>query len=508
MNIFLTKEQSIIVNSNCKINVGLSVPGSGKTTVLVARAERLWRDTREPILIVTFSSDACDNISKRILPEIRANVEVKTIHSFCYDIVRAYWKELNTVLGGENWPNEPKLVSKEQEISMIAELLKENAVEYYDKFEYLRTLGGTPEYLLSLFKKKVYLNQIRQSDIESFIVYERYRKSKGLITFDDMIDMAEVLIPLPYISTELSRKYSHILIDEAQDTSEQQWKILRPLVLSSVTSLVVGDYNQSIYGWRNADGSLLLNMGQMKDAVIFRLSKSFRSGSLITKLANKICYDKSSQIVPQDHLGDVKIYNFENIYQEVEFVLSKSDNDTAIISRTNGYLEKFERKCIEDQKAYLGKSFYRATHILDVYKFISQYLPENPIAAIEKVYISNISYSRTEMEDFRLICNIIQKEGLNTFLSLVEGAMSLEGPGVTLTTGHASKGLEWSNVFVVGCHTGHMPHRASTDDREERNLLYVMTSRAQNQLTITCQNQPSIYLPKELRNDSVNPYSR
>lgn len=496
----LTKEQSKPVHSDCRINVCLACPGSGKTTVLIARAERIWRESKEATLIVTFSNDACNNIAKRLAPEAKACITVKTIHSFCYDIVKTYWKELNDVLGGDYWPQEPTLITKEQEIKIIQETFNsDNAVKLYDLFAYMRNLGTNPEHILSLFKKKVYFEKIKQSDIEKYIEFERIRKSKGLITFDDMINLSEVLIPLPFVATELSRKYNHILIDEAQDTSDQQWKILRPMVLNCETSLVVGDYNQSIYGWRNADGSILLNMGQMKHAVTFRLSKSFRSGSLIANLANKICYDKSSQIIPQDHLGKVQVMKFQSADEEVAWALETVDKTTAIVSRTNSYLEKFERQCIEKDICYLGKSFYRADHIDDLYKFIRDFSGAEVNSVIDKAYVNNTSYDRVQIEDFKLVMNIINKEGLSKFTELVEKSRLLEGSGVTLTTGHAAKGLEWEKVIIVGCHTGHIPHRSSIDDREERNLLYVMTSRAREQLIITCVGEPSIYLPKETR---------
>lgn len=499
----LTKEQSKPVNSSCKINVCLACPGSGKTTVLVARAEKLWRDTREPILVVTFSNDACSNINKRILPEAKAGITVKTIHSLCYDIVKTYWRELNEILGGDVWPAQPRLITKEEELGIIKELFKEdNATALYDIFTYMRSLGTSPESILNLFKKKVYFDRVRQQDIQKLIEFERVRKSRGLITFDDMVDLAESLIPLPFVATELSRKYQHLLIDEAQDTSDQQWKVLRPIVLSCSTSLVVGDYNQSIYGWRSADGSILLNMSQMKESVTFRLSKSFRSGSLIAHLANKICYDKSSQIVPQDHLGSVKVSKFSKVEDEVKWVLKNSDTDTAIVSRTNNYLEKFERECIEQDKPYMGKSFYRSEHIADLYKFITDYSGSDIVPIIKKAYINNASYSSNQVDDFRLVLSIIDKEGLDKFLELVEDSRKLESPGVTLTTGHSSKGLEWKKVFVIGCHTGHVPHKYSTDEREEKNLLYVMTSLAAEDLIITCVGEPSIYLPAEVRKEA------
>lgn len=502
----LTTEQVKPVESNCKINVCLACPGSGKTTVLVARAERLLHDTREPIFICTFSNDAAASIFNKISLEARVGIHVKTIHAFCFDLVKAHWKDLGEIVGSDEWPNEPKLITREQELALIAELFPgKNTKDVQSNFEYMRSLASPPEQLLRLYKKQVYFNKLRQVDFEDFIFFEGQRISKGLITFDDMIGLAEVLIAVPQVAVELSRKYSHILIDEAQDTSDQQWKVLRPLVMASVTSLVVGDYNQSIYGWRNADGSILMNMAQMREAVTFRLTKSFRTGTNISQLANRICYDKSSQIVSEGHYDEADVMKFTTADEEVLWVLKNIDDTTAIISRTNSYLEKFERALIDSGTTYKGKSFYRAAHVKDVYKFLKGFQGTDVLPVIDKAYLNNNSYSKMEIEDFKLIRNIVAKEGLQKFYTLVETSRDLDDTGVTLTTGHESKGLEWKRVVIVGCHTGHIPHRASNDDREERNLLYVMTSRAQEKLMITCINEPSIYLPKEVRNGAKSP---
>jgi superfamily I DNA/RNA helicase len=266
---------------------------------------------------------------------------------------------------------------------------------------------------------------------------------------------------------------------------------------------VVGDVNQAVYGWRNADGSILFNMSSMKEAVTFRLAQSFRSGANITDLANQICYDKNSQIVSQNPLGEVIVRKFKSVEDEVRWVLSNVCKNSAIISRTNSYLEKFERACIENNICYLGKSFYRSNHINDLYQFFSDYTGTDTLAILDKAFINNASYSRHQSDDFKLVSSIIRKEGLSKFIDLVNTSRLLEDTGVTLTTGHSSKGLEWDRVFVIGCHTGHVPHKSANDDREERNLLYVMTSRAAKELIITCIDEPSIYLPSNVRKNAI-----
>lgn len=496
----LTNEQLKPVNSDCRINVALAVPGSGKTTVLVARAERLWNEFKERILIITFSKKATEEIIRRISPANRVSMDIKTIHSFCYDIVKEYWQDIGDILGSENWPREAALVTKDQEIKLIQELFKTvPCIKFYETVESLRKFQLSPETLKRMYIQGAYLGKFKLSELELFCTYERERIARGLITFDDMVNLAEILVSLPHISVEISRKYEHILIDEAQDTSDSQWKILRPLVITATTTLVVGDYNQAIYNWRAADGSILVNTCSMKDSVIFRLSQSFRSGSVLTKLANMIVYDKSSQIVSNKVGGSVEIHAFNNADEESDWVLEHMEPNTAIISRTNSYLELFETKAIHKGVQYGGNAFYRAYHIKDLYNFLKNYSGADIKAVITKAYIQNDTYTRHQKDDFKLVLERIEKFGPEYFYYLVEKSAELDGEGFTLITGHSAKGLEWDNVVVVGCHTGHVPHKASNDDREEKNIFYVMTTRSKESLKITCVGEPSVYIPKEYK---------
>ncbi len=494
----LTTEQRKPVDSNCRINVCLACPGSGKTTVLVARALRLWHLTREPILVVTFSKKAAEEIIKRLGPENLQHIEVRTIHGFCYSIMKQHWEELGQLVGGDLWPKEARIATKGDELQLLHELFPEiSASQLFEKFEEYRKWPASPGTIIRMFIQGVYFGKVTKRELEQWAHYESERISRGFITFNDMVDLAGVLTPLPYVSAELTKKYNHILIDEAQDTSDQQWAILRPLVCSATTTLVVGDYNQSIYGWRNADGSVLLNVRNFPDAVTFRLSQSFRSGTLIAKLANKLVYDKTSQIKAQAHAGKTDFKKFGTQEAEVSWVLDRATEGTAIISRTNSYLEAFERAAIRRGMAYSGVGFYRANHIRDACKLLREIGEDKACQFLKKGYIENDSYTKVEKEDFKLVESIIESHGLQYFLDLVDRSEMTDSGGFVLTTGHAAKGLEWDDVIVVGCHNGHIPHRLSRDDKEERNLLYVMTTRAKEKLTITCINEASFYLPKE-----------
>jgi superfamily I DNA/RNA helicase len=495
----LTHEQMKPVYSDSKLNICFSVPGSGKTTVLIARALRLYEQYKEPILLITFSNKAVHDIERRIGIEYADKITTSTIHAFCYRIVKDYWQDLKNFVAGPEWPEQPILADKGIELKEIAALFPSySSIQVYERFTELRRFPVSAQSILRLYKQGAYFGKFSEKDLEEWVLYEKIRVSKGIILFEDMITLAEMLLPIPEVSIDLGKRFRHILIDEAQDTSESQWNVLRSLVSRSSTTLVVGDGNQSIYGFRGADGSVLTSLGFNNDALLFRLTQSFRSGTLISKLANLVCKDKSSSInsnpVNEDN---VRTNKFESRADEVNHVLQHSSPRSAIITRTNSYLELFEREAILRGIPYSGSGFYRSRHIKELGDFLKEFAGSDPEAVIKKAFIENNTYSEDKISDFELVVKIIKEQGLEQFLELLDKCLILPNEGVFLSTGHGAKGLEWDTVFVVGAHEGHMPHKLSTDETEERNLFYVMTTRAKSMLHVTYVNNPSRFIPRD-----------
>jgi DNA helicase-2/ATP-dependent DNA helicase PcrA len=494
----LTLEQKKIVYSNCKINVVSAIPGGGKSTTLIARTIRLWNEFREPTLICTFSKKAADDIYRRLGGNYSDMVEVKTIHSLCYSIVRDNWETLGQIVGKESWPHEPVLATRNEELALITELFPKTSPEkFFNKLDEFRKWPITPAAAIRMMKQGIYLGKYSIRDLENWAYFEDERISRGTITFDDMTNLANLLVPLPEVSTKLANKYSHVLIDEAQDTSENQWAVLRPLVLGATTTLAVGDLNQSLYGFRSADGSVMNSLSKMNDAVNFTITEAFRSGSAITNLANMLAWNKDNKIKALERKGKTVLQKFETAEEEVIWVMDNIKNGSVILSRTNSYLEKFERKALELNIPYRGNGFYRSSHIKDLFQFVSQINQDDLKPIITKAYIENNSYSKIEKEDFKLALEIITKQGKDYFANLVEKSELLDNDGIVLMTGHGAKGLEWDDVYAVGVHPGNIPHRLSKDEREERNILYVIITRAKNNLYISAIKEFSHFIPGE-----------
>ena len=493
-----TDEQNKIIHSNGRYNIANCCAGSGKSTVLAERAKRLYREFNEPILVCTFSNEAVTSLSKKIGPDFQPHIKIQTIHSLAYNIVKDYWKVLGEIIGGHDWLPEPKIVNKEDEIKLMLELFpSRDAEQIYETFLGLRKFCIDSSDLLRMYNKGIYFGKTSKADMENFNSYEKIRLSRGLINFEDMIDLANILMPLPEVSVPMSRKYSHILIDEAQDTSKSQWSIIRPLVAHAKTTLAAADRNQSIYSFRNADGSVLTDLGYLQNSIVFNMSESFRSGEEICEFANQVVTDKKTKIKTKHKKSSVLTHKFDSREDEIKFVLNGLDKHSAILSRTNSYLELFERECIKANISYMGHGFYRSPHIKMLSDFIENYTGSDLTFMIEQAFMQNAKYGKVEKEDFKLVLKIIDTETLAGFQRLITRSNSMNNEGITLITCHASKGLEWDRVYVVGAHEGMMPHRLSSDLEEESNLFYVACTRARTDLHLTYVKEPSRFIPAE-----------
>jgi len=484
----LTKEQSDVVYCDDKLIAVSACPGSGKTRTLVARAVRLWNETPHKILICTFSRAAVDEVKARLDSDYSGRIEVRTLHSLAYQIVRENWSELTALYGNSKWPAEPVLVTREQEIALLQEVFPgTDTFKILDGFEKLRSYCTHPSLISKLSKKGLMFGRFKQLDIDLWATYERERHARGLINFDDMIYLAGVLVGDPLVSGQLMRKFDHILLDEAQDTSEAEWAILRPMMAGAETTLVVGDYNQAIFGFRQADGSVLRAFDNIMSATCFKLTESFRLGSKIAQFSNKIVRDKSYQVSLNEKQASYAIHKFATIEEERDFVLSHlpGSGTFAILSRTHSYLEQFERELIKKGIHFIGNSFYRSPHIVEMTKELVT-VPEALLdQTVKALFQDNQKYDKHVRADFERARNIIKTQGFTSFKTCVDFALSGSDSGITIGTGHSSKGAEWETVFVVGAHEGHIPHRHSTDLAEEHNLMYVMCTRASRKLSIS-----------------------
>ena len=492
----LSIEQFRPVHSDSKYNVCCAVPGSGKTTVLVARAERLAKAGAK-VLVVTFSNKAANDVEHRIVPEARKNITVKTIHAYCYDIIRSNWPLVGEYFGYDDWPKEASLATENGEKLLYQKIFGDSDFKkFYKDLQYLRSLCIDLTMIPGLMNKGVYFGTIKLPHVEKCIRFEHERLSSGMVLFDDMISLVGKLLHLPNISSKAVSAYEHLLVDEAQDTNSAQWDVLRVLLHHCETNLVVGDVNQAIYGFRGAEGSGFKYFINLPCAVLFTLQRTYRSRDKIVRFANFIVPDKISKIITNKEGGDIRFTKYEDLKDEVSTVVSKLKEDTCILARTNDYLIPFEAALIEAGIPYKGDSLYRSGILSKVLATIDV---DNPKESVKERLIWN-GTTDDELKVLRAINKSLNNgKTLDDLIQMKTAADALVGNAVTLSTGHAAKGLEWNHVFIVGANRGMIPHKLATDLKEEKNLFYVMVTRGRESVEVSYTDYPSDLIKEHLK---------
>ncbi len=349
----LTTEQLIAASHIDGPALTLAVPGSGKTTLLLYRAANIIHKKNLPaqkLLTLTFSKSAANDMNTRykkdILPHIKKAINISTIHSFCFSVVRAYYnhhnKDLNILSDG----------GKHSKHQILSDIYKTHNHKFI-----------TPEILEEL-SRIISLKKNQLDDIELpvkliptemfntlFLSYEQYKRNHNLIDFDDMLTIClDIFYNHPKTTAYYNNKFSYIQIDEAQDTSSIQNKIISMIIGDNPNLFMVADDDQSIYRFRGACADELLEFpNKYPDAKIYTLSKNFRcSPSIINTCKtliehNHVRYDKHMSI--DDNLTDipVKIRDFSSLYDRNSYINHSIDepcpNDktvsTAILYRNH-----------------------------------------------------------------------------------------------------------------------------------------------------------------------------
>lgn len=264
---FLEKEKKIILNDEQKQAVSfnngnalvLSTAGSGKTTVIVARAGRLIYEKKcsNKILTITFSKMAADDMKNRFSLVFDENYQSKadfsTIHSFLYKIILDYFRKTNKNL---------KLVDNNYKI--IEQILKEQyAKEYFnivneEEIEnIISKISFVKNMMISLDNLESYNFEIKNLK-EICIKYTEYKRMNNLMDFDDILHYGyKLLSQTNYYSNMIKNKYDYIQIDEMQDTSKIQHAVIKQI--SNNNLFMVGDDDQAIYSFRGSFPEYMLN---------------------------------------------------------------------------------------------------------------------------------------------------------------------------------------------------------------------------------------------------------
>lgn len=381
----------------------LAIPGSGKTTMLLERIKFLSEHIdSSKILNLTFSRIQANDMKKRFDSK---DSNFMTIHAFCYLIIRNYLKKYNRQV---NLIEDEKIYNKYNLVGEIYKSINNKKMSKEDLNLFFQKVSFMKNSLLDIS----YLKKVEISNVEKiYLEYEKIKKQKHLLDFDDMQVYALKLLEDEKLLKSIKNKYKYFQLDEGQDTSLLQFKILEKIVYPENNLLVVADDDQSIYSFRASDPTYLLNFTKIyKDAKIMTLDTNYRSGEEIIKLAknfigqNKNRYKKDFK-VNRKNPSQIKIKSFKNFSKEYAYILENIDKNenTGILFRNNISAISLISYLLENNIDFSINSkimdFFESKIFLDMINIINFSNNFNNVEIFSEIYYKISSYlSKDDIE--------------------------------------------------------------------------------------------------------------
>lgn len=386
----------------------LAGAGSGKTKVLTQRIINLIDSGVSPynILAITFTNKAAKEMRNRVeneLGSITDSIFIGTFHSFGLRILRENYIDIG-------YTSNITILDTDDAKAIVKRILKENG---YDPAKYeIRTIinkisstkndGISPDEYTKLF-----LNDL---DIVIGLVYKEYTKllkDNNSVDFDDLLlKPVELLKKNKIILEKYQERFKYILVDEYQDTNSIQYELCKLLASKYKNIFVVGDANQSIYSFRNADYRNILNFEKdYKNAKVILLEENYRSTNNILKAANSVIKNNSEgkklNLWSSKRDGELIDYiRCEDEIKEANFVINKIKDlvsngykysDIAVLYRTNAQSRVVEDAFVRNNIPHniIGSYyFYNRKEIKDLIAYLK--LIYNPCDSVNLERIINV----------------------------------------------------------------------------------------------------------------------
>lgn len=604
----LNAEQAEAVNHNHGPLLILAGAGSGKTTVLVSRTGRLIEEkvaSASQIAVLTFTNKAARELKHRVQDKVgplAKGLWAGTFHSFGLQLLRKNYQYLGLT------PNFGVLDQSDSQ-AVIKDLCKTIKTSK-DKFDADKLLS-----LVNILRsgKKIPPGHLDEYHELAEVIAPKYERKLVLLGVTDfeglLLEPIKLFKKYPEVLEKTQKQFSQIMVDEFQDTNAEQMLLIDYLSREHKNLTVVGDDDQSIYGWRGAEIANILNFpSNNENCKVVKLEKNYRSVTSILDLGNEVIaknkkrHGKILRSTKTRHDEEKpEVFILENEDEEADFVLREIQNfhrgqgykyaDIAILYRSNtqgAFIESSLRRNHIPYEISGGTSIFERKEAKDVLAYLKQsILPDEvslrrilntPPRGIGETTLEKLSDFALEQKiDLQSACIrwrealVAEKQGesmdqffkwlwvfpqrvlddvtmgagvserfqnlmrdcgyrdylaqqandglifdkkwqvveivgriLESFLMKREftiqamkdfiDAMLLRDDGsdderkdqVQLMTFHASKGLEFPVVILVGVEEDLIPHkRLGSDIDEERRLFYVGITRAQKKLILT-----------------------
>lgn len=595
----------------------LAGAGSGKTRTVTYRIAHMLTNLKIPgknILAVSFTNKAAAEMKERVSHLVdsrqRKGITLSTFHSLGIRILREDIHHLG-------YNNLFTIYDQADQMSIVREGLKNyRSNKSYDRGIIMSKIGYLKNQGISAddFPKSKFYDPENNYDGAAEYVYHFYQEKLqfyNALDFDDILFLVVKLFKNhPEVATKYSERFKYIMIDEYQDTNSLQFSLIQGLTSTHQNICVVGDDDQSIYGFRGADISNILNFEkQYENTKVIKLEENYRSTFPILNLANQVIKENTQRkektmrtsqmegLMPQLWTAAESDHEAAIVAEEIIKLQSHSValSEIAILYRSNTQVPPFEDQLRISQIPYNiigGQKFYEKKEIKDIIAYLTLIQNSRDELALRRILnvpnrgIGSITLNKNlekaleqKRHLFQVLADEEEHEGIKNFIelikkyqrvfhekSLLEAVTSLidelsyydfieksydqaklaarkkddvknflltadrfqdryqeeatlknfverllladsqdtQAPGegfkkneVTLMTLHASKGLEFDNVFLAGMEEELLPHKKTivenSDINEERRLCYVGITRAKKKLIMTYAKERKMY---------------
>jgi len=416
----------------------LAGAGSGKTRVLTHRAAYLIENGVKPynILAITFTNKAAGEMRARVdtLSRSAQDVWVSTFHSLCVRILR---REIEKI----GFNSRFNIYDADDTERVIRDCIAE--LNLNDKNYTPRSVAG----VISGWKNRLITPDGAAAETagDFFVsrcagVYKLYQSKlfkSNALDFDDIISHTiQLFRERPDVLAKYQERFKYIMVDEYQDTNAAQYELIRLLAEGSGNLCVVGDDDQSIYGWRGADiGNILGFEKDFRGARVIKLEQNYRSTQTILDAANAVIARngarKPKKLWTDKGAGEkVRVVSVEHDYEEADFIASTirnavlngaKYNDNGVLYRTNAQSRLIEDKLISygiPYRLFGGVRFYERREIRDILAYLK--FINNPQDTVSLTRIINVPRRGIGETTISRVASYADENGVTFFAAMAE----------------------------------------------------------------------------------------
>lgn len=499
-SINLTEEQQKVSDTREGTWIVIASPGAGKTTVLLNRHLKMLTSgiPATDMLNLSFTNAAASEMASRS-GLVKSDSVFRTFHSFAIDVLKKERDNLSFQVCDTIIP-----------VAMEDYQLLFDLVKIWSALNWRTLREKIVAWKCANVLPTQAMDENRHNGLDYFysLAYQDYEikcRKQGWLDFDDCI---REVISLFETNEEVRNRWKkkYISIDEGQDTDVCQARLIKLLYDGNL--FLVADTNQNVFEWRSASPYSLINFAKtLPGAQILFLGQNFRSTKKLVAFFKEILpVDNgiASHMRSENEEGeDPTFVEYSSEDEEADQVLKAVIDpvNTAIVARTNRQLYIFQRACVFKGIKYriLGKKdFFETNEVKKLLHLAKNSNDSRPAHIVltdliqrhDLLHLYQYAAKPTEASPIENLNSLVKlatgKGNIHEFLDRLRKLTHARksSKGLTLSTVHQIKGMEFDNIFVVGAKQGLMPHKEG-EINEEKRILYVACTRAAKKLQIS-----------------------